>query len=98
MDDRFVTRRGQQLPKWLDVVDGLRIDYRQPVAGGHLDQAQFRPIGMLRHKLGIEGNRRLAGQVATEIGQLAVGRDVIVVHAGGNLWGKRPANQRKPPL
>ena len=83
-------RCGQQLPERLDVVDVLRIDHRQPLAGRHLDQAQFRPVGMLRHKLGIEGNRRLLGQVATKIGQLSVGRDVIVVHAEGNLSSERP--------
>ena len=82
MHDRLVPGRGQQLPRTACTSRiGLRIDHGQAVAGGHLDQAQLGPIGVLGDELRVEGDRRRVGQFAAELPQLAIGRDVIVMHS-----------------
>ncbi len=57
-----------------------RVDHRQFAVGGHLDQAQHRPVGVFRDELRVEGDRLGVRKLPAILPQLFVGGDVVVLH------------------
>ena len=80
VNDRFVPRRGDGLPKRRHVADRDRVDHRQFAVGGHLDQTQHRPVGVFRHEFGVECDALGQRKLAAILPQLLVGGDIAVLH------------------
>ena len=68
-DDRFAGI-GQQLPKRLGLLNVYRVNDRQMVSGGDLDQAKLRTVAVFGHKLGVEGDQRTFSNLVTKLPQL----------------------------
>ena len=74
----------------LSLPDSIRIDHRQPILGGHLDQAQFGAERVFRDKLGVEADAVGAGKLLAKASELGRRGDGCVRHGG---VGNRPAKR-----
>jgi hypothetical protein len=75
MDDRFVVASDQQFPKLADIPHCEWVDGHKPVRRGNLEQTEHRPIGMLRHELGVEGDGRSGFEMPAKSLELSLSGD-----------------------
>ena len=73
---------GEPLPERRQVVDGKRINHRQPLSHSHLDQAQLGVEGVLGDELGVEGDQLSFGMRVAKLAKLGRFGNAVVLHAG----------------
>jgi hypothetical protein len=88
VDDNLPLRIVEELPEWLQVATPQRIDEIQPLSGGNLDQAKFRPEGILADKFGVKSDFGTVPEMIEAFGQQRWMINNPFRHSG---WLKRSA-------
>ena len=78
--DRRMVAFAERLPKGRDVPDFTRVNHRQLVADGHLDQAQVGAIGVFRDEFRVKSDKRSIAQSADRIPAVVQQMDRLVLH------------------
>jgi len=69
MYHEFAIRTRYRFPELAEIIQCQRIDDREDVVGGHLDQTKGGKIGVFRHEFGIDSDPLRCRQMATKIAQ-----------------------------
>jgi hypothetical protein len=89
VDDCDMLALGKRPPELAELSRTVRIDHREAVLRGHLDQAQLRPEGVFGNEFGVETDAVGAGKLLAECGELGRRSDGEMRHGA---VGKRPAS------
>jgi hypothetical protein len=80
VNDRLMRSVAQGLPEWRDPVDLAGVNHGQIIADRHLNQAKIGTVCVLGHEFRVNTDVIDVSQSLTELVELFVGADVVVVH------------------